>query len=86
MLSYMCRKPFTMDKDIREYYINSTKNFIRKINKKHNEERKKINFTITKENSIILTNDKPNYNPNHNLIITILFFCSVTTVMYVYYK
>jgi hypothetical protein len=75
-----------MDKDIREYYINSTKNFIRKINKKHNEERKKINFTITKENSIILTNDKPNYNPNHNLIITILFFCSVTTVMYVYYK
>jgi hypothetical protein len=89
MLSYISRKPISViNPVIREYYLNSTNNFIRNITKKYNEERKnKLNFIkkdiITNENLILVPN--PNPNPNPNLLISLLFF-SITATMYIYYK
>jgi len=77
MLSYLTKKPFFFNKNIQEYYMNSTRSFINKLYKK-SEEKKKVHFSKETFN--------PNFDPKPNIIISFLFFYTITTALYLYYK
>lgn len=78
MLSYLTKKPFFFNKNIREYYMNSTRNFINKIYKKNSEEKKKVQFSKETFN--------PNFDPKPNIIISFLLFYTIISALYLYYK
>ena len=81
MFTNFCRKPF-FNKPINLYCFQSTMNSIQNIIERYKEERKFGKITLTNK-EYISTNPDPN---NNNNIKYIIFFLSMTPLMYLFLK
>ena len=85
MFSY--KRPIFFNKDLHNYCLKSTDDFIQNLIKKNEEERKLKNFKINlvTENSLAIPSSNSNFNPN-SYIFSVFIFLSTSSFIYYFYN